>query len=153
VQAGANALQIFDSWAGELPGKLFSDYSIAPIARIIAGVKTVHPETPIIVFAKGAGTRHAEILAGTACDGLGIEAEFSLREALRVLPLKTVVQGNLEPLLVLGDREAMLAAVEDIVKTVPRNRHIFNLGHGIVPQTDPDRLTDVIAEIRRLDRD
>ena len=152
VDAGANALQIFDSWAGDLPGKLFSDYSIAPIAKIIAGVKSVHPEIPIIVFAKGAGIRHADMLAGTVCDAVGIEAEFSFHEALRVLPPRTVVQGNLDPLLLIGDRDEMLAAVADTVKAIPRSRHIFNLGHGIVPQTDPGRLTEVIAEIRRFDR-
>jgi uroporphyrinogen decarboxylase len=152
VDAGADALQIFDSWAGDLPGRSFADYSIAPIARIIAGVRSAHADVPIIVFAKGAGMRHADVYAGTRCDGVGIEAEWSMREAIRVLPQEAVVQGNLDPRLLLGDNETMLAAVRDILTVVPRRRHIFNLGHGIVPQTDPDTLSHVVAEIRRFDR-
>ncbi len=152
VEAGADALQIFDSWAGDLPGRLFDDFSFEPIRRIVVGVKDRHPKVPIIVFAKGAGHRHSVIAEKSGCNALGFESEFSFADALRMLPENMVLQGNLEPVLLLGDVDTVLKHTMNIVETVPRSRHIFNLGHGIQPQTNPEMLTHIINAIRNFDR-
>jgi uroporphyrinogen decarboxylase len=151
VGAGADALQIFDSWAGELPGQLFQDFSIAPIQRIVAGVKVRHPSVPIIVFAKGAGVRHGAMYGKSKCNAVGIEAEYSLVAAQNILPQDAVLQGNLDPDVLLGTAGAVQSAVHDIVGSISRNRHIFNLGHGIRQQTNPDILNVVIEAVREFD--
>jgi uroporphyrinogen decarboxylase len=152
VEAGADVLQIFDSWAGELLGPLFYEFSIDPIRRIIAGVKSRYPLAPIIVFAKGAGARHRDVFSETGCHAVGIESEYDLADAMKIMPLDSVLQGNLEPSLLLGDHGVVVKKVWDILNQVPLNRHVFNLGHGIQPQTDPDILTVVVDTIREFDR-
>jgi uroporphyrinogen decarboxylase len=151
VEAGADVLQIFDSWAGELPGQLFQDFSIVPIQRIVAGVKTRHPSVPVIVFAKGAGARHGAMYEKTRCSAVGIEAEYSLAAAQDILPQAAVLQGNLDPDVLLGTAALVQSAVRNIVSSVPRDRHVFNLGHGIRQQTNPDILNVVIEAVRQFD--
>lgn len=152
IEAGADVVQIFDSWAGELPGALLSEYSIAPLREIVAGVKARFPAVPIIVFAKGVGYRHGEVYAGTACQAIGVEAECSLEFLLPLLPADAVIQGNLDPVLLLCSEEVVRRETLKLVSTIPRKRHIFNLGHGIKQQTNPDILTTVIKTIRDFDR-
>lgn len=151
VEAGADLLQIFDSWGGELEGVLFDDFCVDPIARIVAGVKSRHPHVPIIVFAKGAGKRHRDIYQRTGCAALGLEAEFAMCEAIKLMPQGSVLQGNLEPSLLLGDAETVVATVREIVGSISRRRHIFNLGHGIQQQTDPAMLSVVVEAVRKFD--
>ena len=151
VEAGADALQVFDSWAGELRGQLFEDFSIKPIQQIVAGVKAKYPLVPIIVFAKGAGARHGSVFDKTKCNAVGIEAEYSLAVAQSVLPKNAVLQGNLEPDILLGDAGLVRGTVRSILSSVPRERHIFNLGHGIKPQTDPEILSVVVNAVREFD--
>ena len=151
VEAGAGALQIFDSWAGELPGQLFEDLCVEPIRQIVAGVRARHPTVPIIVFAKGAGARHGAVFEQTQCNAVGIEAEYPLDAAIGILGKAAVLQGNLAPEVLLGDRGVVRSKVLEITSTVPRSRHIFNLGHGIRPQTDPDILSFVIDVVREFD--
>jgi uroporphyrinogen decarboxylase len=153
VDSGADALQIFDSWAGDLPGALFDDFSVDPIRRIVAGVRARHPDVPIIVFAKGAGDRHAKVFARTGCEALGIESELPLSDIAARLPDNAVLQGNLEPALLLGEVPAVLERTRKILASIPRARHIFNLGHGIQPQTDPEMLTLVVDAVREFDHD
>jgi uroporphyrinogen decarboxylase len=151
VEAGADVLQIFDSWGGELANTLFEDFSIGPIKRIVTGVKAKHPDIPIIVFSKGAAHRHRAVYLDSKCDAVGIEAEYPMQSALQILPLDAVVQGNLDPELLLGPVEDMCRQVRNILAAVPRNRHIFNLGHGIKQQTSPDILNVVIRTVREFD--
>ena len=151
VEAGADALQIFDSWGGELQGQLFDDLSIEPIQQIVAGVKAKYPLVPIIVFAKGAGARHAAVFDKTKCEAVGIEAEYSLADAQSVLSKRAVLQGNLDPHILLSDAGAVRDALRNILSVVPRQRHIFNLGHGIKPQTDPEILSVVVNAVREFD--
>jgi uroporphyrinogen decarboxylase len=151
VEAGAGALQIFDSWAGELPGQLFENWCVEPIRQIVAGVRARHPNVPIIVFAKGAGARHGVVFEQTQCNAVGIEAEYSLDAAIGILGKAAVLQGNLSPEVLLGDRGGVRSKVLEITSAVPRSRHIFNLGHGIRPQTDPDILSLVIDVVREFD--
>jgi uroporphyrinogen decarboxylase len=151
IEAGADVVQIFDSWAGELPGELLTDYCVEPIRDIVAGVKFRFPAVPIIVFAKGVGYRHKEVYSKTKCQAVGIEAETSLEFLQSILPADAVIQGNLDPLVLLCDGSVVRKQTRDLVSVIPRNRHIFNLGHGIKQQTNPDILTTVIETIRDYD--
>ena len=153
IEAGADVLQIFDSWAGELPGELLTEYCVEPIRDIIAGVKSRFPAVPIIVFAKGAGHRHGEVYLKTRCQAVGIEAESSLEFIQSVLPAEAVIQGNLDPLLLLCDDNVVRKYTLELVKSISKDRHIFNLGHGIKPQTNPEIITTIVKTIRDYDRD
>ncbi len=151
IEAGADVVQIFDSWAGELTDELFGEFCVEPIRRIILGVKARHPDVPIIVFAKGANYRHEAVYSETGCQALGVEAECSLEYLRSILPRGAVVQGNLDPLLLLCSYEIVSRQVAKIVKSVPMDSHIFNLGHGIRPQTRPEILTTVVNAVRQAD--
>lgn len=151
IEAGADVVQVFDSWAGELPGELLTEYCIEPICQIVAGVKSRFPLVPVIVFAKGVGYRHGEIYAKTKCEAVGIEAECSLDFVQSVLPADAVIQGNLDPLLLLCDDDVVRKHTLDLVGLISRDRHIFNLGHGIKPQTDPEKLATVVKAVRNFD--
>ncbi|MGB8314022.1 MAG: uroporphyrinogen decarboxylase [Aestuariivirga sp.] len=151
IEAGADVVQIFDSWAGELAGDLLTEYCIEPIRQIVAGVKLKFPEAPVIVFAKGAGYRHGEVYTKTGCQAVGVEAECSLTYLQSVLPNGAILQGNLDPILLLCDTGVVRRNTLDLVAAIPRRRHIFNLGHGIKPQTNPDILADVVKAIRDFD--
>ena len=151
IEAGADGIQIFDSWAGELPGELLTEYCVEPIRDIVAGVKTRFPAVPIIVFAKGAGHRHGEVYLRTKCQAVGIEAECSLEYMQSVLPTDVVIQGNLDPLLLLCSDDVVHKHTLQLVKSISKDRHIFNLGHGIKPQTNPEVLTTIVKTIRDYD--
>jgi uroporphyrinogen decarboxylase len=151
IQAGADVVQIFDSWAGELPGDLLTEYCIEPIQEIVAGVRSRFPAVPIIVFAKGVGHRHGDIYSRTKCQAIGVEAECSLEFLQSILPADAVIQGNLDPLVLLCNESVVRKQTRNLVNAIPRDRHIFNLGHGIKQQTDPAILTTVIKTIRDYD--
>jgi uroporphyrinogen decarboxylase len=151
VEAGADIIQIFDSWAGELPGELLTEYCVEPVRDIISGVKARFPAIPIIVFAKGVGHRHRDVFLKTKCQAVGIEAESSLEFIQSVLPADAVIQGNLDPLLLLCDDDVVRRHTLELVKSISRDRHIFNLGHGIKPQTNPEVLTTIVKTIRDYD--
>lgn len=151
IEAGADVVQIFDSWAGELPGDLLAEYSMEPIAEIVAGVRSRFPAVPIIVFAKGVGHRHGDIYSRTKCQAIGVEAECSLEFLQSILPADAVIQGNLDPLVLLCNESVVCEQTRNLVNAIPRDRHIFNLGHGIKLQTNPAILTTVIKTIRDYD--
>lgn len=151
IEAGADVIQIFDSWAGELPGELLTEYCVEPIHDIVTGVKSRFPAIPIIVFAKGAGHRHREVYLKTKCQAVGIEAECSLEFIQSILPAGTVIQGNLDPLLLLCDDDVVRKHTLELVKSISRDRHIFNLSHGIKPQTNPEILKNIVKTIRDYD--
>ncbi len=151
IEAGADVIQIFDSWAGELPGGLLTEYCVEPMRDIVAGVKARFPAVPIIIFAKGAGHRHREVYLSTKCQAVGVEAETSLEFIRSILPAEAVMQGNLDPLLLLCDDDVVHKHTLELLKSIPRDRHIFNLGHGIRPQTNPEVLTTIVRTIRDYD--
>ncbi len=151
IEAGADVVQIFDSWAGELPGELLAEYCIEPIEKIVAGVRSRFPAVPVIVFAKGAGHRHGDVYARTKCRAIGVEAECPVEFLQSILPADAVIQGNLDPLLLLCDAAVVRAETLKLISAIPRDRHIFNLGHGIKQQTNPDILTTVIETVRDHD--
>ncbi len=151
IEAGADVVQIFDSWAGELPGDLLAEYCIGPIEKIVAGVRSRFPAVPAIVFAKGVGHRHGDIYSRTKCQAIGVETECTLEFLQSILPADAVIQGNLDPLLLLCDDAVVRRETLKLVSAIPRSRHIFNLGHGIKQQTNPDILMAVIETVRGHD--
>jgi uroporphyrinogen decarboxylase len=148
IKAGAEVLQLFDSWAGALDEGGFACWSIAPTAEIVRRLKAVHPEVPIIGFPRGAGTRLIEYIEGTGVDAVSLDQGVSLTFAAeRVQPL-VPVQGNLDPLALVTGGKALEAAVERILASLSGKPFVFNLGHGIVPQTPPDHVAELVRLVR-----
>ncbi len=151
VRAGAEALQIFDSWAGDLPAVLLERLVSSPIKQIVDGVRQIYPGFPIIVFARGVSTSHGLIAKSTNANAVGVEENVSLRDVLAQLTEKVAVQGNLSPQLLLGSDESLFAGIKSVLDDVPMSRHIFNLGHGITPPTNPLMVEKLVAAVRRYD--
>lgn len=151
IMAGAEAVQIFDSWAGDLPPQLRIDVVEKPLGRLVAKLRDRHPSVPVIVFARGAGVDHGRIQATTGADAMGIEAELSLDWAAQELAGKCAIQGNLDPVALLGSDGLARREATTVAKAVPMEKHIFNLGHGIKQGTRPEVLTAVIEAVRAHD--
>ena len=147
ADAGAQALQIFDSWAGDLVGSELEDFVLKPIAEIISGVRKRHPGLPMIVFARGIGVHQRRAATLPGASAVGIETEFDLS----LLPNDIVVQGNLDPVALIAGEDVVRREVQRICASVDRQRHIFNLGHGIRLGTDPAVVGAVVDEVRRFD--
>ena len=147
AEAGAQAVQIFDSWAGDLVGTELDEFVLKPVAAIVAGVKARHPELPVIVFARGIGAHQKRAAAIPGANAVGIETEFDLSE----LPRDVVVQGNLDPVALLAGKSVVEAEVRRICASVDRQRHVFNLGHGIRLGTDPEVVGAAVDAVRRYD--
>ncbi len=151
IKAGVQAVQIFDSWAGDIPLAVRERVVTVPIASIVDGVRAVFPGFPVIVFARGVGDGHGAIAAQTKASCVGIEQDVALREALRSLPDTCAVQGNLAPEVLLQNDVTVHLEALKVLAGVPKRRHVFNLGHGIVPQVKPEAVTVLINTIREHD--
>jgi uroporphyrinogen decarboxylase len=152
IAAGAEVVQIFDSWAGDIGIAGLDEFVKFPIKRIVEGVRSVHPNFPVIVFARGVGGYHREIASATGASAVGVENGVRLYDVFENLPKDVAIQGNLSPELLLGQRDAIEAGVTAVVDGIPMQRHIFNLGHGILPQTDPANVEFLIRSVRKCDR-
>ena len=148
VRAGADLLQIFDSWAGSLPEDEFDRWVIAPTKALVAEMKRRHPEVPIIGFPRGAGAHAARFARETGVDAVGCDTAMPLSQIKATLSGKTVVQGNLDPLLVVAGGARMENRAREIIRTLGVNPFIFNLGHGIVPETPPEHVERLVAIVR-----
>lgn len=148
IEAGVDAVQLFDSWAGSLSPSQFERWVMAPNAAIVAGVKARHPGIPIIGFPKGAGGKLAAYARETKVDALGLDETVDPVWANSILPPELPVQGNLDPLALLAGGEALVVAVDRIVNAFPERPHIFNLGHGILPPTPIAHVEALIAQVR-----
>ena len=149
VSAGADALQIFDTWAGSLAEAEFQRWVTAPTRAIVDGVRARHPKTPIIGFPRGAGSQSFPFVEATGVNGISCDTAMPIAEIRRTLSGKTVVQGNLDPLLLVAGGDAMDRRIDDIISTLGANPFIFNLGHGIIPETPPENVARAVARIRR----
>lgn len=150
VTAGADALQIFDSWAGSLPDDQFARWVIDPTRTMVEALKLRHPGVPIIGFPRGAGASTAEFVTATGVDGVSCDTSMPLCAMRELAELDVVVQGNLDPLLLVAGGEALDRRVDEILAAMKGRRHIFNLGHGIVPQTPPENVARLVERIRRV---
>ncbi|WP_349356916.1 uroporphyrinogen decarboxylase [Sphingobium nicotianae] len=150
IEAGVDAVQLFDSWAGSLSPDQFREWVIAPNAAIVAGLKARHPETPIIGFPKGAGAKLIDYAAGTGVDALGLDETLDPSWANRELPRGMPVQGNLDPLALIAGGATLDRAVDEILEALAGRPHIFNLGHGILPDTPIAYVERLVARVRGL---
>jgi uroporphyrinogen decarboxylase len=148
VAAGADAVQIFDSWAGELPADQFARWCLAPLVRIVAAIRHTRPTLPVIVFARGAGSK-LDMLAEALPDvALGLDTAEDPVAVDRLLPRGTVVQGNLDPLALVAGGAALEAAAARIVEAFRGRPHVFNLGHGIRPETPIAHVEQLLRRLR-----
>ena len=148
IDAGVEAVQLFDSWAGTLSPAQFERWVIAPNAAIVSALKARHPDTPIIGFPKGAGGKLPAYARETGVDALGLDETVDPAWADANLPEMLPVQGNLDPLALIAGGAALDSAVDRILAAFPHRPHIFNLGHGIDQHTPIAHVEQVIARVR-----
>ncbi len=148
IDAGVDAVQLFDSWAGSLSPAQFERWVIAPNAAIVAALKSRHPDTPIIGFPKGAGAKLPSYARETGVDAVGLDESVDPVWANANLPENLPVQGNLDPLALIAGGEALEQAVARIVNAFADRPHIFNLGHGIVPHTPIAHVEKLLKLVR-----
>ncbi|MEA3036150.1 MAG: uroporphyrinogen decarboxylase [Sphingomonadales bacterium] len=149
IEAGVEAVQLFDSWAGSLSPAQFERWVIAPTARIVAALKARHPETPVIGFPKGAGGKLPAYARETGVDAIGLDETVDPAWADAALPAGMPVQGNLDPLALIAGGEALETGVERILSSLAGRSHIFNLGHGILPETPIEHVEALLRLVRR----
>ncbi len=148
LAAGADAVQLFDSWAGSLSPAQFEQWVIAPTARIVAALKARHPQAPVIGFPKGAGAKLAAFARETGVDAIGLDETVDPVWAVGALPEGLPIQGNLDPLALLAGGAALESAVQRILSCFEGRPHIFNLGHGIVKETPIAHVERLVALVR-----
>jgi len=148
IAAGAQAVQIFDSWAGGLPQAEFERWCTRPAAAIVARVKACYPEVPVIGFPRGAGEFYPAFVEATDVDAVGCDTTMS-PEFMASLAGKAAVQGNLDPLALIAGGAAMEDAVRRILDVLRGKPHVFNLGHGILPETPIAHVEKLIAFVRQ----
>jgi uroporphyrinogen decarboxylase len=147
IDAGADAVQIFDSWAGVLGEAEFEEFAVQPVARIISSVKARRPHARIIAFAKGAGYLLKDYRRNTGADAIGLDWSVPLAFAAD-LQKEGPVQGNLDPMRVVAGGQALEEGINAILQRLGNGPLIFNLGHGITPQADPAHVSALVERVR-----
>ena len=146
--AGAEALQLFDSWSGSLAPAEFERWVIAPTARLVERLRAEHPEVPVIGFPKGAGGKLGAYARETKVSAIGLDETVDPLWAAKELPKRLPVQGNLDPLALRAGGEALYSGTQRILDAFAERPHIFNLGHGILPDTPIDQVEELIARVK-----
>ncbi|MFC4291311.1 uroporphyrinogen decarboxylase [Sphingorhabdus arenilitoris] len=148
IDAGVDAVQLFDSWAGSLSPQQFDRWVIAPNAKIVEALKARHPDVPVIGFPKGAGGKLAAYANATGVDAIGIDETVDPVWANQILPKGMPVQGNLDPLALIAGGDSLEIAVSAIKSAFQDRPHIFNLGHGIQQDTPIDHVTKLLKLVQ-----
>jgi uroporphyrinogen decarboxylase len=148
LNAGADALQIFDTWAGVLSPREFLRWSIEPTARIVAGLRRRVPDAKIIGFPRGAGALLPAYVGGTAINAVSVDWTAEPQLIRERVQNKVAIQGNLDPLVLIAGGQALDAAVDDVLSNYAQGRLIFNLGHGILPETPIAHVERMIERVR-----
>ncbi len=148
IQAGAEVVKIFDSWAGSLKGDDFSKYALEPTKRIIKALKAEHPDTPVIAFPREAGDNYIGFAKATGADCVALDNSISADWAAENVQVDGCVQGNLAPHHMVTGGQELVDETRRIVKAFSNGPHIFNLGHGITPDADPDNVQRMIDAVR-----
>jgi uroporphyrinogen decarboxylase len=149
IEAGADAVQIFDSWSGVLDEACFEAFCAAPVARIVSQVRARYPDVPVIGFPKGAGALYAAYRRLTKVDVLGLDWTVPLSSA-RDFQQAGAVQGNLDPLRLVAGGRALTEGVDAILEALGGGPLVFNLGHGIPPETPLAHVEDMVRQVRRV---
>jgi uroporphyrinogen decarboxylase len=148
VEAGAEVVMLFDTWAGVLAPSQFRRYVIEPARRIVAALREQFPDLPVIGFPRMAGLSVAAYAHETGVDAVGLDTATDLTQVLPLLPHSVAAQGNLDPLAVVAGGAAMARETAAILTAIRGRPGIFNLGHGIVPQTPPEHVTALLELVR-----
>jgi len=148
AEAGAEALMLFDSWAGVLSPAMFDRHVIVPTARIAAALKARFPQLRLIGFPRQAGGSLVAYAEGAGVDAVGLDTAVPPAWAARALPRTVTLQGNLDPLALVAGGEALREETEALLEAIGDRAWIFNLGHGVVPETPPEHVAELIALVR-----
>ncbi|MGB8815081.1 MAG: uroporphyrinogen decarboxylase [Paracoccaceae bacterium] len=148
VSAGAEVIKLFDSWAGSLKGQDFTDFALKPTAKIIAALKARHPGLPIIAFPREAGNGYIGFARATGADCVAVDNSVTPEWAAENVQKDGCVQGNLAPHHMVTGGTALDDATRRVVAAFKHGPHIFNLGHGITPDANPDNVTRMIEVVR-----
>jgi len=152
IDAGAEAVQLFDSWAGSLAPDEFDRWVIEPNARIVAAIKDSHPDIPVIGFPKGAGEKLPRYAERTGVDAVGLDETLDPEWAHAALPKGMPVQGNLDPMLLLAGGDRLDHTIRHILSALADRPHVFNLGHGIDRHTPIAHVEHALGVLRDWQR-
>jgi uroporphyrinogen decarboxylase len=150
IDAGAEAVQLFDTWAGILPDALFERWCVKPVAAIITALKDKHPDVPVIAFPRGAGLSYDGFAEATGADCIGLDATVPLAWAAQRVQRgsRRCVQGNLDPQLLVAGGPALAAETDRILRALSGGPFVFNLGHGIAKTTPPEHVAALVGQVR-----
>ena len=148
VDAGAEVVKLFDSWAGSLQGDDFTNYAIKPAARIVAALKKRHPNTPIIAFPRGAGIKYTGLHDAIGADCIALDDGVTAQWAAQNVQTGGCVQGNLKSSHMVTGGDDLVTETRRVVDALKGGPHIFNLGHGITPDADPANVQLMIDTVR-----
>ena len=148
IAAGAEVVKLFDSWAGSLVGTDFDRYALEPAKRIVAALKAEHPDIPVIAFPREAGERYVGFARATGADCVALDSSVDAGWAAANVQVDGCVQGNLDQRLLVTGGEDLVRETKRVVRAITGGPHIFNLGHGITPDADPDHVARMIDAIR-----
>ncbi len=148
IDAGAEVVKIFDSWAGSLQGEDFANYSIKPMQRITAALKEKHPGIPVIAFPRGAGEKYVGAHTATGADCIAVDDGVDAAWVAAHVQPGGCVQGNLKSSHMVTGGDALVSETRRIVEALKCGPHIFNLGHGITPDADPENVQLMIDTVR-----
>jgi len=150
VISGVDSLMVFDTWGGILSKAHYLDFSLGYMQKIVSAVKTKHPHIPITLFSKNGG-KHLTEIANTGCDGVGIDWTIDLSVAEQAIGGKVAIQGNLDPAVMYSTPDVIRDEVRKVLSQFKGDTgHIFNLGHGITPDVDPENMTVLVDSVHEF---
>jgi len=150
IEAGAEVVKLFDSWAGSLEGQDFHDFALTPAKQIIAALKVRYPDVPIIVFPREAGNNYIGFAKATGADCVAVDNSVSPEWVAEHVQIHGCVQGNLKSSHMVSGGQALIDETRHVVAALSKGPHIFNLGHGITPDADPENVQIMIDTVRGL---
>ncbi len=153
ILSGANSVMIFDTWGGVLSKQNYLDFSLDYMSKIVKGVKAKHSNTPITLFSKNGG-KHLNYIADTTCDCVGIDWTLELADAQQQVGNRVAIQGNLDPAILYASPAVIEIEVKKILSQFQGNTgHVFNLGHGIAPDVEPDNVKVLVDSVHNFSKD
>ena len=151
INAGVDIIQLFDSWSGVLSGEEYEVFVIKPTKKIVSSIKKKHPSLPIIGFPRGSGYLYQEYINQTNIDAIGVD-QFVPLDIMKKWQENIVVQGNFDPVLLLGNKEVIQKKATDILTCLNNKNFIFNLGHGILPNTPVENVQFLVNYVRNYQK-
>lgn len=149
IKAGCNVIQLFDSWSGMLSGIEYEEFIIKPTKKIVDSIKEQYSDIPVIGFPKGSGFWYEKYIDITGIDVVGVD-QFVPIAKMREWQEKIVIQGNLDPVILLTNKQLIKKAVDDILLNIDHQNYIFNLGHGILPTTPVENVEFLVNYVKEF---